>query len=101
VTSKIVSLDEYRRRNMAGRGAAVRGFTASPKKKAPKTGETARAEARSVKLTDESWEAWGFWCSQMKLTYDQSISFLLKHHPVELRIPRGIRVKPAGPEARP
>ena len=78
---------------MAGKGAAARGYVSQPKKENADAAERKTTKAKNVKLSDETWEAWGFWCAQMQMTYDASIRFLLEHHAIDIRVPAGIRVK--------
>lgn len=97
VTSNVVSLEEYRRFRMTRRHSAARasGDVARvrgrggdrERKKLPGTN-------RSIRLTDEMFAAWGFWCDQMGMSYDEAIRFFLDHHPVEIRVPKGVKVKP-------
>jgi hypothetical protein len=98
VTLKIVELAEYRRPHMAGKGSAARGYATQTKRKATDAQE--KKAAQRVKLSDEAWEAWGFWCAQMNMTYDESIRYLLEHHPIDIRVPKGIRVKGATEEKK-
>ncbi len=71
---------------MSGSSRARKPEPASPPKRE-------KAPNITLRITPETREGWKFWCEQMRMTYEESIQFLMEHHPVEIRVPKGVKVK--------
>lgn len=74
----IYSIQEYRRRRMSE----------AAKNEAPRTKtkeKVARTPHQSLRMKDAVFEAWGEWCKASGMTYEESIVFLVKSHPIDAK----------------
>jgi hypothetical protein len=69
--------------------ARVRADEPKPRNKAKKQGPNI-----TLRLSPKARTAWQFWCGQMGMTYEEAVWFLIEQHPIEVRVPDGVRVKP-------
>ncbi len=84
---KIVNLEEYRRHRMIRKSATAKK---DERTAAPPDG----SRNRTIRMADETYEAWKFWNQQMNMSFDQSLRFFLSQHPVKIRVPKGIKITP-------
>lgn len=81
---QIISLEEYRRPAQMGRPRSAQ--------KAEHV-EAKVTRNRTVRLSDECFDAWQFWKNQMGMSYEESIWYFLEHSPIDVKVPKGIKVK--------
>jgi hypothetical protein len=84
VAPRIICFEEYRRAAQMGRPRSEHH--------AEHSAERANRN-RTIRLTDECFDAWQFWKNQMGMNYEQSIWYFLKHSPIDLKVPKGIEVR--------